>query len=453
MVGRLRKTKKESGIIAARFGTNGLREEQEFYAEAETSVSMYRESTYAKISRYQKTRLNEDSGFAAAMPRVLDSAKARDILRLAFRKVREHRPITPKSLKAEIRALESQVAALEKKVRSLQKNMKALDSTKEPRRERRSSYLTNRGVNIHVTNNHAGRVAQKKRALLKKIEEINEEIRPLQELLDVKRDEFARIKPGSVGWFGENWRKEGATTAACAVVTPEEVTVRSAGDSVVLAIGRNGGVVILNTLHQNSTGQGTNHWLKPYQNIGYAEGEDSEQTHEMDQIMARLGESNPDDVRIVVATDGVYGFVHTNKLIEDVMKEVVDGVEFDDPNYAQAFAKQTADTLDEFGVFKYDDITVVSTKVQAGQTVCLGAFDGIGGGGPQSAVVSALAAESMEYAVDEVMKELLAKEQKLQTVQDLADEFGLEVSGISLDKTGRTYKGGIGSGKKTQKSY
>ena len=423
MVGRLLKTKKEISITAARFGTNGLRKDKESYSD-QNGVSMYRESTYGDCDQ----ELNEDSGFAATMPRVLDRTQAENVLRQAFRKVRAHKSITPKSLKAEIKALESQVAALEKKVRSLQKNMKALDSTKEPRRERKPSYLTKGGGNIRVTNNHAGRVAQKKRALLKEIDEIKGEIRPLQELLDVKRDEFARIKPGSVGWFGESWRKEGATTAACAVVTPNEVAVRSAGDSVVLAIGRNGKVVILNNLHQSGPGQGIDHCLVPQQNLAYAERQDDKHVYDKHDIMSFLSENDPNDVRILVATDGVYGILHQQNNIMMLMEDVVGGLDFDDPNYAQKFVEKTIAELKSRNlstgksIFKADDITVASTKILDEKTVCLGAFDGVGGDGPQSAVVSALAAESMECAVEEVMEDLLKQEREQQNIKALAEE-------------------------------
>ncbi len=112
---------------------------------------------------------------------------------------------------------------------------------------------------------------------------------------------------------------------------------------------------------------------------------------------------NFDNFRVQTATDGVYGIYHKEENIVNHLSNVAKKVDFDAPNYAEEFADASSKQLKEVGKSKADDITVLSVKapVEEGCSVMLCAFDGVGGAGPVSAVVSARAADVTENVVSE----------------------------------------------------
>ncbi len=192
----------------------------------------------------------------------------------------------------------------------------------------------------------------------------------------------------------------GVTTAS-ALLTRKGVAVGNVGDAVVMAVGKNGKVIVLSDLPE-AKGQHT---------AGLAPGDENSlkcikeaKFHKWVDICNQLGVSDLEDIQIITASDGIYGKADKDigktgktpqKLVEDyvigLMKESPETLkEFNKQNFAQQFLELMVKGK-EFKE-KPDDITVLAANAsvvkETGKSVLLRTFDGIGSGGKYSAHIA-----------------------------------------------------------------
>ncbi len=180
---------------------------------------------------------------------------------------------------------------------------------------------------------------------------------------------YGRVRGSSPSGLGD----QDAATAASAVVTNDFVAVRSAGDGVVLAVGEDGRTKVMNPM-QIGSGQGVTNVIQPGR--GGNSG-DFSKTYSWNALEAELGPN----VRIITASDGIYGQLHSEADIQRHVERTMrsNGLDVRDPNFSQKFMDAAMNDAVFSG--KKDDVVVISAqKPQKGQTAILNAFDGVGSG-------------------------------------------------------------------------
>lgn len=246
-----------------------------------------------------------------------------------------------------------------------------------------------------------------------------------EEASEILRNIYAASREYTFETKRKNDLNNVGAVAASALLTQEGVAVRGAGDSLVLAIGRNGKVCILNELQVGEESQQLKNCLAVKGSSG--NGSDFEEDFTWSKIEKKLGYndgSHENDVRIVTVTDGAYGLLEDETRIKEYIKEIAQGlkVEFDANDYAAHFLK--AARLGDKFEGKPDDLTVLSAKrPEKGHSVLLHALDGMGAGGFLSARMADISAKTVMSEVNEylVKKKVREAQPTQQTKRALAN--------------------------------
>ena len=203
------------------------------------------------------------------------------------------------------------------------------------------------------------------------------------------------------GWdrFTPEVQREVATTAVGVVLGMEDVSVRNAGDSIAVAIGDNGNVVILNQLQCGENANQLSHAVSLGLSGALLELQQRDDTtghFTWEELKAQLG--NPGNIRIAVMSDGVCGSNRVDEIIP-ALQAMVRDIPFGAPDYARRLIEKARSS--ENPKPKWDDIVVLTAlqptepKLQA----ALFAFDGVGNGGEYSAQVAGTAARIAQEQV------------------------------------------------------
>lgn len=191
---------------------------------------------------------------------------------------------------------------------------------------------------------------------------------------------------------GSSWGEQAGATAASAILTDKGVTIRGAGDSVVMAIGENGKVMLLNELHAGE-GQIVTNSLMPGHDSAHL---DSKGFFSWKELESRLG----GNIRIVTASDGIYGQLRPNQVEAHVEHLISSGkLDINSPDFSGKLYDKAK--VDPIFAGKKDDIVILSAKKPPnGETVLLHALDGIGSGYRESAVIASMSVASAKEILD-----------------------------------------------------
>ncbi len=199
----------------------------------------------------------------------------------------------------------------------------------------------------------------------------------------------------------------GACTAAAAFTTMDGVAWRGAGDSLVVAIGDNGNVKILNKLHvgeriEEKIGEitvkkepVTNYLCPSEEGTSPENPNDDHGFMPWSQLTSKLGAST---IRIAVMSDGV-SKSHDVKELEADIKYLLQDIGFNDQNFSGLLSDAANNT--DYQNRRKDDCIVLSAKqpTDPNEQALLGAFDGISKGQWLSAKVANMAAGKCEEEI------------------------------------------------------
>lgn len=238
-------------------------------------------------------------------------------------------------------------------------------------------------------------------------------------------------------------------TASVAGLTMSGVDLRSAGDSIIAAVGSDGRVSVLNTLHTGG-GQVITNFVAP--------GRDTSKRDYIhfiswEDIEASVGP----DPTIIAMTDGISKSHDPDQVADDIQSLLVEvknrwNIGPQDPEFPSRLI-EVSKTMDGYRGYKEDDTTVVTgqkPKDASWQSV-IGVFDGMGKGHSESAIVAKEMAETLrdqfvsgrEHAVIPVAAAAVRKETKsaLTQIHDLGDSSDYTAAQeIILDTFTRIFK-------------